>query len=119
MVRLGTFELVHKDAYVAVVTAGEVIGHPTLLTGLAPEFTVRAREDSLLYCIPRDEAVGLLGRPVGPAVDGREPARAPAAGGRHHARAARRAHPAGHVGHAQQAAVLRPGDDRPARPRRS
>ena len=62
VVRLGTFELVHKDAYVAVVTAGEIIGHPTLLTGLAPEFTVRAREDSLLYCIPRDEAVGLLGR---------------------------------------------------------
>ncbi len=65
VVRLGTFELVHKDAYVAVVTAGEIIGHPTLLTGLAPEFTVRAREDSLLYCIPRDEAVGLLGRPAG------------------------------------------------------
>ena len=59
------FELVHKDAYVAVVTAGEVLGHPTLLTGLAPEFTVRAREDSLLYCIPRDEAVELLGRPAG------------------------------------------------------
>ena len=43
----------------------EIIGHPTLLTGLAPEFTVRAREDSLLYCIPRDEAVGLIGRPSG------------------------------------------------------
>ena len=65
VVRLGAFELVHKDAYVAVVTAGEIIGHPTLLTGLAPEFTVRAREDSLLYCIPRDEAIGLIGRPSG------------------------------------------------------
>jgi CBS domain-containing protein len=65
VVRLGAFELVHKDAYVAVVTAGEIIGHPTLLSGLAPEFTVRAREDSLLYCIPRDEAVSLLSRPAG------------------------------------------------------
>ena len=65
VVRLGAFELVHKDAYVAVVTAGEVLGHPTLLSGLAPEFTVRAREDSLLYCIPRDEAVSLLSRPAG------------------------------------------------------
>jgi CBS domain-containing protein len=65
VVRLGTFELMHKDAYVAVVTAGEIIGHPTLLTGLAPEFTVRAREDSLLYCIPRDEALALIGRPSG------------------------------------------------------
>jgi CBS domain-containing protein len=65
VVRLGTLELMHKDAYVAVGTAGEVIGHPTLLTGLAPEFTVRAREDSLLYCIPRDVAVDLLSTPAG------------------------------------------------------
>jgi CBS domain-containing protein len=65
VVRLGTFALMHKDAYVAVVSAGEVIGHPTLLTGLAPEFTVRAREDSLLYCVPRDEAVSVLGHPAG------------------------------------------------------
>jgi CBS domain-containing protein len=65
IVRLGTLELMHKDAYVAVVTAGEIVGHPTLLTGLAPEFTVRARDDSLLYCLPRDVAVKLLGHPSG------------------------------------------------------
>jgi CBS domain-containing protein len=65
VVRLGTLELLHKDAYVAIVTAGEVVGYPTLLTGLAPEFTVRAREDSLLYCLPRDVAVSVLSRPAG------------------------------------------------------
>ena len=65
VVRLGTLELMHKDAYVAVATAGDVLGHPTLLTGLAPEFTVRAREDALLYCLPRDAAVDLLSRPTG------------------------------------------------------
>jgi CBS domain-containing protein len=65
VVRLGALELVHKDAYVAVVTAGEVVGHPTLLTGLAPEFTTRAREDSLLYCIPGDVALDILSRPAG------------------------------------------------------
>ncbi len=65
VVRLGTLELLHKDAYVAVVTAGEVVGHPTLLTGLAPEFTVRAREDSLLYCLPCDVAVTVLSNPAG------------------------------------------------------
>jgi CBS domain-containing protein len=65
VVRLGTLELLHKDAYVAVVTAGEVVGHPTLLTGLAPEFTTRAREDSLLYCIPGDVALDVLSRPAG------------------------------------------------------
>jgi CBS domain-containing protein len=65
VVRLGTLELIHKDAYVAIVPAGEVLGHPTLLTGLAPEFTVRAREDSLLYCLPRDAAMKLLTHPAG------------------------------------------------------
>lgn len=65
VVRLGTLELLHKDAYVAVVTAGEVVGHPTLLTGLAPEFTVRAREDALLYCLPRDVAIAVLSHPAG------------------------------------------------------
>ena len=65
VVRLGTLELLHKDAYVAVVSAGDVVGHPTLLTGLAPEFTTRAREDSLLYCLPRDVAMGILTRPSG------------------------------------------------------
>ena len=65
VVRLGTLELMHKDAYVAVVTAGEVVGHPTLLTGLAPEFTARAREDSLLYCLPRESAMALLTHPAG------------------------------------------------------
>ncbi len=65
IIRLGTLELLHKDAYVAIATAGEVVGHPTLLTGLAPEFTVRAREDSLLYCLPRAVAVTVLSHPAG------------------------------------------------------
>jgi CBS domain-containing protein len=65
VVRLGTLELMHKDAYVAVASAGDVVGHPTLITGLAPEFTVRAREDSLLYCLPRDAAIELLSHPAG------------------------------------------------------
>ncbi len=65
IVRLGTLELLHKDAYVAVVTAGDVVGHPTLLSGLAPEFTTKAREDALLYCLPRAVAVDLLSRPSG------------------------------------------------------
>ena len=77
VVRLGTLELLHKDAYVAVATAGDVIGHPTLLTGLAPEFTVRAREDALLYCLPRDAAIGAAQRSP-PASSGWRPSRASA-----------------------------------------
>ncbi len=65
VVRGGTFELVHKEAMVALVTRGEVFGHPTLLTGLPPEFTTRARSDATLYCIPKDVAIGLLSHPEG------------------------------------------------------
>ena len=65
VVREGTFALLHKEVMVATVTSGEVFGHPTLLTGLAPEFTTRARHDSTLYCIPRDMAMEILSRPEG------------------------------------------------------
>jgi len=65
VVRHGTLELAHKDAVVTFVTAGEVVGHPTLLTGLAPEFTTRARDDSVLYCIPGVVALEVLSRPEG------------------------------------------------------
>ena len=70
VVREGTFELVHKQAVVDILTGGQVFGHPTLLTGLAPEFTVRAREDSPLYCIPKDVALELLSAARGGEVRG-------------------------------------------------
>jgi CBS domain-containing protein len=65
VVREGTLELVHKEAVVALITSGEVFGHPTLLTGLPPEFTTRALNESTLYCIPRDTAIDLLSHPEG------------------------------------------------------
>jgi CBS domain-containing protein len=65
VVRDGTMELDHKGHVVDVVTKGQVFGHPTLVTGLAPEFTVRAREDTLLYLIPRDVALPILSSPEG------------------------------------------------------
>jgi CBS domain-containing protein len=65
LVHEGTLELLHKQAMVAVLTSGEMFGHLTLLTGLAPEFTARARSDSTIYLIPKDVAVELLSRPDG------------------------------------------------------
>ena len=65
VVRDGTLELVHKDVVVAMIARGDVFGHPTLLTGLAPEFTTRARSESHLYCIPKDVALEILSRPEG------------------------------------------------------
>ena len=65
VIREGAFELAYKQAVVAVLSSGEVFGHPTLLTGLAPEFSTRARQESLLYCIPGDVALDVLTRPGG------------------------------------------------------
>ena len=65
VVRDGTLELVHKDVVVAMISRGDVFGHPTLLTGLAPEFTTRARSESHLYCIPKEMALDILSRPEG------------------------------------------------------
>ncbi|MFA4965779.1 MAG: cyclic nucleotide-binding domain-containing protein, partial [Thermoleophilia bacterium] len=62
VVRSGTLELVHGDVVLDIITSGQAFGHPTLLTGLAPEFTVRAREVSTLYCVPGDVALELLSR---------------------------------------------------------
>jgi CBS domain-containing protein len=65
VVHEGTLELVHKEAVVALITTGEVFGHPTLLTGLPPEFTTRANSRAVLYCIPKDTAFDLLSHPEG------------------------------------------------------
>lgn len=42
----GAVELVHDGEIVAVLEPGESFGHPSLLSGMAPTFTVRAREPS-------------------------------------------------------------------------
>ena len=61
----GSMELVHGDAVIDLLEPGEAFGHPSLLSGLAPSFTVRAREDSVCLVIPRAEALLVLGRPEG------------------------------------------------------
>src|SRR4051794_16361623 len=65
VVRDGAMELVHEGEVVDVLESGESFGHPSLLTGMAPAFTVRARADSLCYLVPRDQALTVLGRPAG------------------------------------------------------
>ncbi len=67
VVRSGLIEMVHGEHVVDVLGAGQVFGHPTLLTGLSPQFTLRAREESHLYAVPFDAAVALLSGPQGAA----------------------------------------------------
>ena len=57
VVRDGLMELVHEGEVVDVLEPGESFGHPSLLTGRAPAFTVRARRKSSCYLIPRERAL--------------------------------------------------------------
>src|SRR5437868_3046383 len=65
VVREGSVELLHQGEVVDVVGPGESFGHPSVLSGLSPAFTVRARERTVCWLIPRDDAFRVLGRPSG------------------------------------------------------
>jgi CBS domain-containing protein len=60
VVRTGAVELVHDDEVVDVLDVGQAFGHPSMLTGRAPAFTVRAREQCELILIPAQMAVPYL-----------------------------------------------------------
>jgi CBS domain-containing protein len=65
VVRTGSVELVHEEEVIDVLEPGEAFGHPSLLSGMAPAFDVRAREATV--CLLLDAAVArhLLGSPSG------------------------------------------------------
>jgi CBS domain-containing protein len=65
VVRNGAVELVHQEEVVDVLESGECFGHPSLLTGMAPAFTVRAHGGCACYAIPREQALTVLRGPVG------------------------------------------------------
>src|SRR5262245_58100790 len=65
LVRSGSVELVHEGEIVDILEPGEAFGHPSLLTGMAPSFTVRAHEPSRIVLIPKKQALAVLGRPSG------------------------------------------------------
>jgi CBS domain-containing protein len=65
VIRSGSVELRHQDEVVDVLEPGESFGHPSLLTGMAAAFTVRAHEDATFYLIGSEAALDVLGRPAG------------------------------------------------------
>jgi CBS domain-containing protein len=65
VVRSGAMELVHAAQVVDVLEPGQCFGHPSLLSGLAPAFTVRAREATTCLVIPREPALGIFAHPSG------------------------------------------------------
>ncbi|HEX5822195.1 MAG TPA: cyclic nucleotide-binding domain-containing protein, partial [Solirubrobacterales bacterium] len=67
VVYTGAMDLVHEDQVVDTLEPGECFGHPSLLSGQAPAFTVTAHEDSETVFIPREPALRILGHPAGSA----------------------------------------------------
>jgi CBS domain-containing protein len=65
VIRTGAMELVHGNEMVEVLEPGECFGHPSLVSGLAPTFSVRAREDSTCLLIPGEIALEVLSGPAG------------------------------------------------------
>ncbi|HEU0194946.1 MAG TPA: DUF294 nucleotidyltransferase-like domain-containing protein, partial [Gaiellales bacterium] len=61
----GSIELVHEGELIDVLEPGEAFGHPSLLSGLAPAFDVRARMESTCLLIPGDAARRVLAGPAG------------------------------------------------------
>jgi CBS domain-containing protein len=65
VVRTGAVALVDDGVVVDVLEEGESFGHPSLLSGLPPTFTVRAHEDALCLLFPLEPALAALADPAG------------------------------------------------------
>jgi CBS domain-containing protein len=65
VIRAGSIELVHEGEPMVVLEPGECFGHPSLLSGMAPVFTVRAREPSLCALLSAEDSRRVLATPAG------------------------------------------------------
>jgi CBS domain-containing protein len=65
VVRRGAVELLDEGELIDVLEEGESFGHSSLLAGLPPSFTARAREDTLCYLFPAELARSALSEAEG------------------------------------------------------
>jgi CBS domain-containing protein len=65
VVLAGSMELLHEGEPVVVLEPGECFGHPSLLSGMAPAFTVRAREPSRCVLLGAQAARRVLATDAG------------------------------------------------------
>ncbi len=63
----GSMDIVHEGEVIQVLEPGECFGHPSLLTGMAPAFTIRARESSECALLTVETGRVVLGTPAGAA----------------------------------------------------
>src|ERR1700733_15366940 len=61
----GAVDIVHDGEPIQVLEPGECFGHPSLLTGMAPAFTVRAREPSTCAFFGAEAGRRILGTEAG------------------------------------------------------
>jgi CBS domain-containing protein len=61
----GSMDIVHEGEVIQVLEPGECFGHPSLLTGMAPAFTIRAREPSRCLLFSAEASRKLLGTVAG------------------------------------------------------
>ena len=67
LILTGSIDLVHDGEVIVVLEPGECFGHPSLLTGMAPAYTVRAREPSSCAVFRAAESRAALGTEAGAA----------------------------------------------------
>ena len=65
VVRTGGVELLDDEVVIDLLEEGEMFGHPSLVAGLPPTFSVRAFEDTICYLIERQVAEDVIGTPSG------------------------------------------------------
>jgi CBS domain-containing protein len=61
----GSMDIVHEGEVIQVLEPGECFGHPSLLTGMAPAFTIRAREPSVCARLGVEASRRVLGTLAG------------------------------------------------------
>ena len=67
VVLAGSMELLHEGEVIQALGPGECFGHPSLLSGMAPAFTVRTREPATCGLLGSADARRLLGTEAGAA----------------------------------------------------
>src|SRR5579872_1812900 len=61
----GSLEVVHEGEVIQVLEPGECFAYPSLLTGLAPEITLRVHTPALCALFPKEAGLRVLGTPSG------------------------------------------------------
>jgi CBS domain-containing protein len=67
VVLTGSMELTHEGEPIQVLEPGECFGHPSMLTGMAPTFSVRTREPATCALLSAQAARRVLGTEAGAA----------------------------------------------------